>query len=88
MISLLAATMTDDENDKDNGLIGRKSLLFTAKYLYNNIIIIKLPHVRNGRFDCVNKPLVLLTISRLKIIFVVEVKSMKTAKLIVLENSR
>ena len=35
VISPLAATMADDDNHKDNGPVGRRSLYFTAKYLYN-----------------------------------------------------
>ena len=35
VISPLAATMADDDNDKDTHPVGRRSLYFTAKYLYN-----------------------------------------------------
>ena len=40
--SPLAATMADDESDKDNGPVGCGSLTlsFTAKYLYNDINIL------------------------------------------------
>ena len=32
VISPLAATMADDDSDKDNGPVGRQSLYFAAKY--------------------------------------------------------
>ena len=42
--SVLAATMADDDSDKDSGLVGCGSLTlsFTIKYLYNDISAKKL----------------------------------------------
>ena len=34
----LAATIADDDNDKDNGPVGQQSLYFAAKYLYCNVL--------------------------------------------------
>ena len=51
MPSSLAATMADDNSYKDNGLVGRGSLSFTAKCLYNDA----LSHVWSSQFEHVNK---------------------------------
>ena len=82
VISPLAATMADDDSDKDKGPVERWKLYFTT---YNVATCTAIYHMWNSWFDCVNKPLVPEKNFE-KIISVVEVKSMKTAKFIVSEN--
>ena len=78
----------NDENDKDNGpaAVGRRTLHFTAMYLYNNISSYHTCETLGSICSWSHKQVACSSKNFEEIIFVVEVKSTKTAKFIVLEN--